>query len=313
MSILTKVYKYIQNLNILKEQTKMIVKLKQTQKTFWILITIFIFLLGIFIIFKSKIISSETPNTDKIFLKFSDDGLKTVSRNNLTNTPNIKVTKNTSNITLKEVYYDKSRITVGLEYDDINPYSSNLSATIYNNTTYISGSASVGSIYEKSKDIYYSCITFYIPENLPEKFDLNLKIQEQKGQQRVFEFKTPVDRKLLDVKSKEFFIDKKFQLEDQKNLVVKRILFTPSSTLIEFILQTVDHNSEEFRVKLYDINKHEINLNSMNNSSDINSNIRKNNYIALFNSIDNIPKTLQMEFSSVTNEDAIKTIDITLE
>lgn len=251
---------------------------------------------------------SKVPLIGNIFLSFTDDGLKTVSNKGLTCVTGLEVTKGDATIALKEVYYDKSQVSLGLAYKGISPYSG-IVPLLYFKDTLISGSFN-GGIIKASKGIYYTTITFNIPNNLPDKLDLKLLVQEQKGLQREFEFMVSIDRTGVNAATKEFNLMKKFEVDKGRNVFVKRVLFTPASISIEFEYIKSKLDAQPFRVKLYDDKGKEIKINSMSSTTDFTETSRQETYRALFNSVEDIPNSMKLDFLDVINDKAIISMNL---
>lgn len=145
---------------------------------------------------------SKIPLVGSLFLSFTDDGLKKVSNKGLTSVTGLEVTNGDATIALKEIYYDKSQISFALAYKGISPYTSGgLIPLLYYKDTLISGSTN-GGIIKASEDLFYSTASSVIPDNLPDKLDLKLIIQEQLGLKREFEFALNIDRTGLNSSTK---------------------------------------------------------------------------------------------------------------
>lgn len=237
--------------------------------------------------------SATIPPKRNIFMISSDGGLNTVSSKGLTSLTNLDVRKDDIKISLKEVYYDKSRISLGLAYKGIFPYA-NIVTRLYRQETLISDSQA-GGITQQSSNLYFRDMTFTIPDHLPDKFDLKIVMQEQNGLKREFIFVVPVDRTTVNVNTEEFNLTKYYHGSGNRTVLVKKVVFTPASILVEFEYVKPIHE-QEFRVKLYDSKGEQFDMNCMIGKPNSNEADNKRTYIALFNNVSEVPMEMRLEF-----------------
>ena len=88
----------------------------------------------------------------------------------------LEVTKGDATVAIKEVYYDKSRISLGLVVKGIKPYGETITDLYYGDRR-ISG-AITGIINDQPEDLYYETFSADIPEDIPDKFDMKVVIEK---------------------------------------------------------------------------------------------------------------------------------------
>jgi len=275
------------------------------KRTIITVIAVCIFITGVFgTCYASPTVAdtlSKIPLIGSLFVQFADDGLKLASEKRMTNFPGLEVTNGDETVAIKEIYFDKSRISIGFALKGINPYASDPITELYYNDKLISGSFG-GGITEASKDLYYMDLTTDIPNNIPDEFDLKVIVKEQSGFKRDFEFTVPIDRTLANTKTTEIFLMKKIESKERA-VLIKKVQFTPSAVSIDFEY-TRPLNESDFTLKLIDDGK-EIQLNTMSGTSTFNESSRIDTYHAIFNPLDNIPSQLKLDFVNKNDEKVI--------
>ncbi|MGI6648649.1 MAG: hypothetical protein ACOX5W_06205 [Bacillota bacterium] len=146
-------------------------------------------------------------------------GLAKVSNMGLTTVPELSATQEGATVTLKEVYYDKSQIALGLEFKGFSDYNSFYFAFFQNDIEIIPKSAS-GTNFPVSDDLHYKVIRYSFIGNLPDKFDFDIIIKEQVDLKREFEFTVHLDRTALNALTSDFFINKTYQIADNTEVFV---------------------------------------------------------------------------------------------
>ncbi|EPR08071.1 DUF4179 domain-containing protein [Ruminiclostridium papyrosolvens] len=289
--------------------------IKRGQKTFllrhFITITIstLVLLMGLFgTCYASPSVAktlSRVPFVGSVFLQFTDEGLKTVSKEGLTNFTGMEVTKQNGTVSINEIYYDKSGISFGLALKGVNPYTSSLQYLLYYKDKLISGSLN-GGIKDEPKGVYLISLKTSVPNDLPDTFNLKLIVKESTGLKREFEFHVPVSRARSDLNTKEYPIMKSFE-SDNKKVFIRKISFTPAALCIDFDY-TKPNDDNEFSLKLLDEKGKRIQLNSLTGTEQINENgvtSKSNSYHAVFNPVTNVPDKLRLDIIDTLEEKTI--------
>lgn len=174
---------------------------------------------------------SKVPFVGSIFKEFSDEGIKSAKEKGFTKDLELEVTKGDATVTIKEVYYDKSRISLGLVTKGIKPYEETITDLYYGDRRI--SEAVLGIINEHPDDLYYVSFSADIPEDLPDKFDMKVVIGEDWGKGRKFEFMVPLDRTLANENTKQVFVMEEVDTKEG-TIFIKNIQFTPSATSIDY-------------------------------------------------------------------------------
>jgi hypothetical protein len=174
---------------------------------------------------------SKVPFVGSIFKEFSDEGIKAAKEKGLTKALELEVTKGDATVAIKEVYYDKSRISLGLVTKGIKPYEETITELYYGDRRI--SEAVLGIINERPDDLYYVTFSADIPEDLPDKFDMKVVIGEDWGQGRKFEFMVPLDRTLANQETKQLFVMKEIET-NEGTMFIKKLQFTPSVISVEY-------------------------------------------------------------------------------
>lgn len=294
----------VANSAIKRGQTTFLLK-----RSFTIIISTFILLMGLFgTCYASPAVAkvfSKVPFVGSVFLQFTDEGLKTVSKEGLTNFTGMEVTKQNGTVALNEIYYDKSGISFGLALKDVNPYTNSLQYLLYYKDKLISGSFN-GGIKDEPKGIYLISLKTSVPTDLPDTFDLKLIVKETTDLKRAFEFQVPLSRARSDVNTKEYSIMKSFE-SDNKKVFIRKISFTPAALFVDFDYTRPDEDTD-FSLKLFIENGEQIQLNSLtgteqNDEDGVTS--KTNSYRAVFNPVTNVPDKLRLDIIDTIEEKAI--------
>ena len=187
---------------------------------------------------------SKVPFVGSIFKEFSDEGIKAAKEKGLTKALELEVTKGDATVAIKEVYYDKSRISLGLVVKGIKPYGETITELYYGDRRI--SEAVLGIINERPDDLYYVTFSADIPEDLPDKFDMKVVIGEDWGQGRKFEFMVPLDRTLANQETKQLFVMKEIKT-NEGTILIKKLQFTPSTTSVDY---EFDKTSKEPKISL---------------------------------------------------------------
>ena len=207
---------------------------------------------------------SNIPVIGSIFAKSYDPGLKSVVEKELVDKHNMQMIYDGTTITIKEVYYDNSGISIGYTVQSKN---TGIEKSLYSIMLYYDGSPIKGpSIsdhgHKVSENEYaYTFSVDYSHQNtkLPETFDLSIKVvttaEGKPFQETPFNFTVPVSRNKADGSSREFTVMKSFHDKDY-SLLVKKVTFTPSTTVLTYDI-TGPKNKHLF-VKVMDENNNVI-------------------------------------------------------
>lgn len=235
---------------------------------------------------------SKIPLVGFIFENFGDNGLKTLSEKGVTTPSDIAVTKDGDTITVKESYYDKSRISIGLILKGSKLYENGLEYFFYYNGEQFKTGVYGGTTQEKDgcRYVVMNADTF---SELPDKFNLKLVVKESTAAKRDFEFNIPLDRTNADSNTKEVSVMKSFHLGNRM-ILVKNIIFSPSATTINYEY-TRPSNETEYQVQLTDQNSKNIQSSEIDGQSNINGSFRTEIARASFPYIDSLPNNLTLK------------------
>lgn len=179
------------------------------------------------------------PFVGSIFESFADKELENISSDDLTKLDNMQITDHGITIAIKEVYYDQSSISIaylvsGADYSTEKSFM----AHFYYNGHCISGTGSWDC--KQISDKLYSELHVFHPgseSTLPEKFNLEVVLTDDWGkeQQREspYRFIIPVSRSHAAEKTKDVVLMRTVRSGDC-TLLLKKIVFTPVSTIIEY-------------------------------------------------------------------------------
>jgi len=169
--------------------------------------------------------------------KFAGSGLENVGINDIIKFDDMQITDHGITVAIREAYYDQSGFAVGYvvsgaELSDEKVFHANF----YYNGRPIPGGG--GGSYDKISDELYVGLQQHHPSaglSFPDSFELEVVLTDdmEKQKQSPFRFKIPVSRTNADGKTKELLVMKAVDTGD-RTLLVKRILFTPVSTVVEY-------------------------------------------------------------------------------
>ncbi|MEN6389203.1 MAG: DUF4179 domain-containing protein [Syntrophomonas sp.] len=179
------------------------------------------------------------PFVGSVFESFADKDLANLKTSDLTSLEDMQITANGITVAIKEVYYDRSNISIaylvsGADYTD----KKHFSAVFACNGLPIGGGG--GACYNQIADKLYSGLVKYYPgvgSELPDKFNLEVILTDnmEKAQESPYRFVIPVTRSQADEKTRPFLVMKSAQSgSGERTLLVKKIVFTPVSTLVEY-------------------------------------------------------------------------------
>ncbi len=200
-------------------------------------------LLGIFILSSGFVSTSmarvfvNIPFVGSVFESFADQDLANINSNDLTKLDHMQITDHGITVEIKEVYYDQSNISIaylvsGADYSDAKHFDALYSC----DGKPIGGGG--GATYNQISDKLYSGLkTFYpgVDSSLPDHFDLEVVLTDdmEKASASPYRFTIPVSRSQADEKTKSLLVMKSVKSGDSI-LLVKKIVFTPVSTTVEY-------------------------------------------------------------------------------
>lgn len=179
------------------------------------------------------------PFVGSVFESFADKDLAKLKASDLTSLEDMQVTANGITVAIKEVYYDQSNISIaylvsGADYTDEKHFAAVFSC----NGQPIGGGG--GARYNQISDKLYSGLVKYYPavnSELPDKFNLEVILTDnmEKSQESPYRFTIPVSHSQADEKTRPVLVMKSAKSNSgDRILLVKKVVFTPVSTLVEY-------------------------------------------------------------------------------
>lgn len=174
---------------------------------------------------------SQLPIVGSVFSNSGLPGLKQASEQGLTSTIGEKHTINGISVTLDEILYDESNITVGFTIDSEKELSNEYFGAGLDFT--INGKypeASSGSYGEKvlSPTVRTGIATFDVKDNMPDSFEMGLVLEGKGGEK--WEFKAPV-KKITDI----VYVPVNHQQQAEGiQLDVSKISISPSGIALDY-------------------------------------------------------------------------------
>ncbi|OPX86861.1 DUF4179 domain-containing protein [Pelotomaculum sp. PtaB.Bin117] len=169
--------------------------------------------------------------------KFVWSGLENVDGEDITKLDDLQITDHGVTVAIREAYYDQSGFTVGYvvsgaELSDETVFHANF----YYNGQGISGGG--GASYEKISDKLYVGLTQFHPGpefSFPDSIDLEVILADdmEKINKSPYRFKIPLLRSNADAKTKELPVMKAAD-NGERTLLLKKIVFTPVSTVVDY-------------------------------------------------------------------------------
>ena len=225
--------------------------------------------------------------------------LAKVSKMGLTTVPEISIINEGATITLKEVYYDKSQIALGLEFKEFSDYNSFYTAFFQNNIEIVPKSA-FGKNFPVSDNLHYKVIRYRFLDNLPDKFDFHIIIKEQVDLKREFAFTVRLDRTAANSLTSDLLINKTYQIGDNTEVFIKRLLFTPAATYIEYDLlkpiRLINFDNLNIDLKIQDSQGNIIELTGLTAGGTFNNDRQVVSYYAFYSPCDEVPRELKCQF-----------------
>lgn len=233
----------------------------------------------------------KLPIVGPIFEKSVDKGLKSISEKGLSDAQDMEITSNGITVAIKEIYYDKSSISIGYIVGGADAESKQFNFIFYYNGDMISGGGT-GSFSNLSKDAYSGIMTLFIDEDLPESFDLRIVASENLDKKSPYDFTIPVSREKVDSKSKEITI-MKYQSSDDKALLVKKAVFTPASTIIYYEYSR-PKNQGDVQLQIVDEMGNGLNSNSKSGGMEEKGEILTDICTEIFDPFEKLPQKLKL-------------------
>lgn len=179
------------------------------------------------------------PFVGSVFDSFADQELANLKTSDLTCLEEMQITANGITVAIKEVYYDRSNISIaylvsGVDYTD----EKHFDAVFICDGMPIGGGG--GARFNQISEKLYSGLVKYHPgvgSELPDKFNLEVILTDnmEKCQESPYRFTIPVSRSQADEKTRPFLVMKSAQSSSgERTLLIKKIVFTPVSTLVEY-------------------------------------------------------------------------------
>ncbi|HWP97532.1 MAG TPA: DUF4179 domain-containing protein [Syntrophomonadaceae bacterium] len=198
------------------------------------------------------------PFAGSVFESFADKDLVNLNSNDVTKLDDMQITDHGITIAIKEVYYDQSNISIaylvsGAAYSDEKHFNAVGKCC---NGNPISGGG--GASYNKISDKLYSGLDMFYPgvgSELPDQFNLQVVLTDdmEKSQESPFRFTIPVSRTHADEKTREMLV-MNTGMSGNSMVLVKKIVFTPVSTLVEYEYTHPDDHGKQLQ------GKHEVKL-----------------------------------------------------
>ena len=192
-----------------------------------------------------------------VFASFADQDLANVDSNDLTKLDDMQITDQGITVAIKEIYYDQSNISIaylvsGADYTD----EKHFYAVYSYNGQGISGGGSAA--YHQISDKFYSGLEKLYPavgSVLPDHFDLEVVLTDdmETAQASPYRFIISVSRSHADEKTRELLVMKTVK-SGNSMVLVKKIVFTPVSTMVEYEYSHPDDHGKQLQ------GKHEVKL-----------------------------------------------------
>lgn len=179
------------------------------------------------------------PFVGSVFESFADKDLANLKASDLTSLEDMQITANGITVAIKEVYYDRSNISIGYlvsgaDYTDEKHFDAVFSC----NGMPIGGGG--GARFNQIADKLYSGLVMHYPgitSELPDKFNLEVILTDnmEKAQESPYRFSIPVSRSQADEKTRSFLVMQSARSSSgERTLLIKKIVFTPVSTMVEY-------------------------------------------------------------------------------
>jgi hypothetical protein len=184
---------------------------------------------------KPKPSDTKTPEqlAKTIFYMYGDKGLKNAGEEGLVNILDKTVKKGIDSVTVKEAYYDRSRISVALVAKSKDMIAKEFEYRFYYEGKLLPDSSRWMRLSKVIQNQQYDIVSLDVSSGFPGKFNLVIAAKKFGNSKNLASFEIPVDRASSDVITKEIAIMKTFT-SNSRNVLVKNILFTPSSTTISY-------------------------------------------------------------------------------
>lgn len=193
----------------------------------------------------------ETKSTDKktseqltksIFFKYGDVGLKNVSKEGLVSIIDREVKKGTDSVAVKEAYYDKSRFSISLIAKRKDMIANEFEYKFYYDGKLLQDSSRWVNISKIVQDRQYDIVSFDTKPDFPSILNIKIVATRLGNSKEAINLEVPVDRTAADVITKEKSIMKTFSFKS-RNVYLRDVLFTPSSTIIKYEYKGVSYDT----------------------------------------------------------------------
>lgn len=190
------------------------------------------------------------PFVGSVFASYAQPELANLNREDITQLDKMQITENGVTVEIKEIYYDQSNISIaylvsGADYSDAKHF--NVLFSYQGNP--IGGGG--GADYNQIADKLYSGLEMFYPavgHNLPDRFNLEVVLTDdmEHAGKSPYRFTIPVSRVKADQKSRDLLVMKS-AASGESILLVKKILFTPVATVVEYDYTHPDDHSKHLQ------------------------------------------------------------------
>lgn len=234
----------------------------------------------------------KLPVVGPIFENSYDRGLRKVSEKGLSEEQDLQITSDGVTVAIKEVYFDKSGISIGYIVSGAAAQSKNFLFTFYNDGKVLYGGGS-GDINPVSEDLYSGIVTFIPGEQLPDSFNLRVVASESLDGKSPYDFTIRVSRNQADLESREITL-MKYASSDDRSILIKKAVFTPASITLN-LEYTVPKFTSDAMFQLIDENGNTVQVKSMGGGIIKNENKETDVITAIFDAFENIPEKLTLK------------------
>jgi hypothetical protein len=192
---------------------------------------------------KKEAATKATPKLNEmIFYKYGDSGLKKVSRDGLVNTVNLSAKKGNDALEVKEVYYDKTRVSISLVAGNGELIAKEFDYKFYYNGKEFAAPVNWNRFLRVIDGRQYDIFSLDTFSSLPANFDLKVVATKLGITKEVLSVNVPVDRAQADALTKGTLIMKDFTAAP-RSVTVRSILMAPSATMVSYFYSGLSNDT----------------------------------------------------------------------
>lgn len=240
---------------------------------------------------------SKMPLVGSLFKSFTDKDLTAAHDSGLTQVIDQRQSDGDLTVTVSELYCDQTDLSVGLSLEYDNP-PDNMAFEVRYNGQCVNDAWSGGLNTAKNGCAYLLDLPLKV--ELPDQCTVQFVAYEQAGLKRRFTFDIAVDTSLAKEQSKEVEINQTFT-EDDRTLLVKRIVFSPYATTVYYDYTSPDGGGSD--VRLLDGGKKLTFKSCFDESWGTQGDLRTESRVAVFGSMKGIPDSLTLQILQFNKDD----------